>query len=259
MKKDIKKIKIFTKDDFEYAEEDREPTNKQNHVGVEIECFGPVERKEMVQYLHHMDLLDYVAVKDDGSIYPKGDTESYELAVCAEEKHIHRIISRLCWLLNELKFKVNSSCGLHIHIDMRNRDLSTVFQNLTRSQPLLYAMNPLSRTTGQYSQQTKSDTFEEYKRTEPHYRGGINGSAYSKYQTIEVRIHAGTVNADKINNWIKLLIQIANLKKPIIKEYNFKAYKKMLNLNKKLNRYIRERLKKFNKKFLTGEISPPPC
>ena len=43
----------------------------------------------------------------------------------------------------------------------------------------------------------------------------INGTALKKYKTIEVRLHSGTTNFNKIKNWVELLKGIVKSEAPI--------------------------------------------
>lgn len=78
---------------------------------------------------------------------------------------------------------------------------------------------------------------------------GINKTAYDKHETIEVRIHSGSLNAEKINNWIKLLVKIANRPVADIASAqllnDYKVIQKKLRLYGKLNKYVSKRIEEF--------------
>jgi hypothetical protein len=252
--KSLKNIKIWKEDEISDYQDgnNKKPSTKDHHIGIEIECFSKVTAFEMYQYLYHTKLDKYVAVKNDGSIEPPRNAEGYEFAICARESEIHKVINRFCSLLKELQFNVNKSCGLHVHLDMRNRDANKCFTKLVRAQNLLYAVNPVSRKKNGYSLPTTHEKLEQYSALESSYRKGINGHALNRHNTIEIRIHAGSVNAAEINNWIKLLLLVINrpeLPVDARDKYKYPEFKKVLKINPGLDKYIVERLDKHNKEF----------
>lgn len=171
----------------------------------------------------------------------------HELRVIATQKQINAVIKKVSnVLINNCDAKVNSSCGLHVHLDMRNRDVEKSFHNLVMTQPLLYSMVPKSRRTGTYSQPTKLTPFKS--ATKDRYLG-INPNSYREHKTIEVRLHSGTVCSTKINNWINLLVSIVDHDKTINKIKTISGVSRRLKLSKNLTSYIYKRATKFQCEF----------
>jgi hypothetical protein len=63
---------------------------------------------------------------------------------------------------------------------------------------------------------------------------------------MEVRIHSGTVNSDKIINWVKLLVKIADCQN--IKRFpvTLNSVSALLGLDLELRNYVAERIRLFN-------------
>lgn len=237
---------------LKYAEEvyvnEQKPGTEDLYVGVEIECFAPCKKARIAQLLIRHEVADYVHLKNDWSIDPddcprchgdgclecpcdcqnceatidcpcEGDFNrplAFELAILAPQKGYAHIITEVCKILAQVEAKVNTSCGLHVHLDMRSRSAPHCLENLLRVQELLFKLNPKERRTGTYSVPVKKvagmwwPTVEQAKAL-GHY-AGINASALDKHGTIEVRMHSGSVKASEINCWIDLLIRIVDNK-----------------------------------------------
>jgi hypothetical protein len=257
---------------------DKSPTNSVRHIGVEIEFLSTETQDEIGALLVKANLDRHVTLKTDGSVKDEDadcdgscrdsceccecdehcgmdscecscdcncGANGHEICVLATEKDYPRIIASVCKVLSQANAFVNSTCGLHVHLDMRDRDAKRAYRNLVRSQELLYSMVPNSRRTGGYSKPNRDETFDPQSGN--RYRG-INPTAYDKHKTIEVRIHSGTTNAIKIVNWVTLLVRIANakgVKQPVT---NLSNVPKAFRLNAILRSYIETRIKTFNRK-----------
>jgi hypothetical protein len=243
VKKKLRIIKVMKEKDVQDLKNYKRPLDDKSYVGVEIECFSRVNEFELNQYLFHMDIHKYITVGHDSSIRPRSGYLGYEFKILAPENEISKVIKKFCRLMKTLDSDVNSSCGLHVHLDMRNKDRKLVFNNLVNAQPLLYAMNPPSRRTNGFSKPTP------YASWDNSYNGrdGINKLAYERHKTIEVRVHSGTLDPDKINNWIKILLKIANKTDTIERLSKLSDYVSVYNFDKKLIAYIVDRLEKHNK------------
>jgi|ERR1035437_1944338 hypothetical protein len=167
----------------------------------------------------------------------------HEIAIVAKSSQIADIVNKVCKVLASHNSKVNSTCGLHVHLDMRNHDEKKSFANLVKAQRLLYSMVPSSRFNNSYCQPNDKKSMGGY--TGRYW--GINPASFSEHGTIEIRLHSGTINAVKINNWIKILQKIAytNRKMPEIKTLS--DLTKAILLPAELLKYISERLNKFSK------------
>jgi hypothetical protein len=224
---------------------DKRPITKENHIGVEIEFYIPqgLERDDLAREFAETQLGQYVTLKDDGSINcdeDNGDT-SFELAICAPESKIEQVVNESVQVLEQYDAEVNSSCGLHIHLDMRSRPVNVVYNRLVAAQKYLFQLVPKSRRSNSYTQLTPKIKMEEVSGR--YY--AINPEAYKKYKTLEVRLHSGTVDAAKINNWIALLLTV--ISRGVVKGPNqhIVNWLKALKVSPQLLKYYTERAKKF--------------
>jgi hypothetical protein len=231
-----------SKDKERVFQEKKPTTTSDNYVGVEIEFGCDLNDQDLAFLLMEHEVHDYVFLKRDGSVHV--GPFNHELCVLGKEKEIFSIVKKVCDALAATGAKVNKTCGLHVHIDMRNRNTSTCFNNLVCAQNILYAMNPYARAAGTYCRKVDTKDFEIGSKI-GHY-AGVNASAHAKHKTIEIRIHSGTVSAKKINNWIKLLLMIAN-KKDVTKKASssLKEFVLKYGIDKDLADYMHERMNKF--------------
>lgn len=219
--------------------EDKTPQTASNHVGIEIECVTDRHWENVGDVVG--DLAKWVTVTEDGSI-DEDDGYGCELKICASEQSFRKVVAKACARLQEVNASVNKSCGLHVHLDMRNRDVAVCFNNLVIAQPLLYAMQPESRRNNSYCLTTRQGvTFEQAAASYGRY-SGINSQAFRKHKTLEVRIHSGTTNPTKIVKWVELLLAIVRHPKVnSISEFK---------LPSQLQAYVTYRTNKFNQEVV---------
>jgi hypothetical protein len=224
----------------------KSPTTEDNYIGVEIECFTKKSHEDLGRMFFESGLAKYICVKSDGSVssHLSGHV-GVEVAVLSKESESAEIIEKVCEVLARAEAKVNKSCGLHVHLDMRNRISEIAFKNLLASQDILFAMNPYSRQLGTYCRKlSESNMFKVLKQGDRYC--GINPTALQKYNTLEIRIHSGTVLDIKINNWIKILKSIINETKVFSSTIDLNQFFLNFNiLDDDLKNYIKNRIKKF--------------
>lgn len=174
----------------------------------------------------------------------------HEIAIVARSSEIAEVIRKVCKVLGDHGATVNDTCGLHVHVDARGYDKNKMFANLVKSQRLLYSMVPKSRYNNDYCKPNlRGNSMESYSGR----YWGINPASYGEHKTIEIRLHSGTVNAEKINNWILLLQKLAYAKSvKEIKSLNDLTSK--VKLPAKTIDYIKERIVKFKKDHKTYSI-----
>ena len=254
--------------------ESKKPMTNEHHVGIEIEFVSKYDKFQLATELCKENVQDFVCLKDDGSIRfvdkngkitDRATDEfkyKHELTVCAPEVLIHEVIRRILKAVNkDGGSKVGGRCGLHVHLDMRNRDKKLAFYNLSKAQRILYAMNPRSRIDGS-SMDNSSPGSERYSKkidtadfdsALANYGGdryhGINLNALSKYNTIEIRIHTGSTNEEKISQWVRILTSIVNLTEKVSAEaHKPETFCEYYNLDAMTLEYIKTRVAKFRDK-----------
>lgn len=231
-------------------------SSKANFVGIEIEFFSN-KLSNFRDLLVEHNLEKNCHPQRDSSIEPNDpDQQPCELTVLCKEKSVEDVLRRVCNVLAIVDANVNKSCGLHVHIDVRNRNAGRIFKNLVTAQQLFFDLCPKSRKRNGYcKKQAESDLYQAIEGCDRYY--GINAHAVSKYKTVECRIHSGTVEFKKIFNWVTLLLSVAKIpsESPInFSESNLNKLKGLLNLSDDLHNYIKERITKFTpqSKFLVG-------
>lgn len=223
------------------------PKTTDLYVGVEIELASKKDRNFICDKLFEAGVGKYVTVKDDGSIGSGTNLRTHypfphEVCILAKESEIEQVVATICKVLNEqCEVKVDKTCGLHVHVDMRSRDVAKSFHNLVSMQQFLYAMLPAARRSSRYSYPVKGTT---WRVLDERYHG-INSQAYEKYRTLEARMHCGTTQANKINNWIKLLIAMADAPKVVAPPTTIDELQAAINIDSKLAEYVKARIAKF--------------
>lgn len=132
----------------------------------------------------------------------------------------------VCRVLNECGAKVNKSCGTHVHIDAQNMNLPTwkrVYINYARLENVIDDFMPNSRKKNNnfYTKGFSNITDFEQKiknasslQAIENFLGSryykINPKSYARHNTIEFRQHSGTVEFEKISNWVRFLGNLIN-------------------------------------------------
>lgn len=236
----------------------KKPTKTQtnNYIGIELELIAKIGRDALNEVLCKNFLAGYVYVKDDGSIQKEQSTEfPHEITMLCRESDVKDVVTRLCKVLNskEVGSYVNNSCGLHVHIDCRNRDVNKTYNNLVRTLPLLKTLVPKSRSESahaeRYCKLNKTSIFEEAQKQGDRYQA-INPVSYKSYTTVEVRMHSGSTNAVKIVNWVKILCNAVNSEKTLTTAIgNVYEYNDMFGTDSKLTAYMLKRVDLFTGKM----------
>lgn len=245
------------------------PETKDNHVGIEIEFYSIYDSYAIGRMILSNDLGDYVRLGDDGSIEPcedqfedcdcccpshcncediREDYYSHEMRILATEKQLSKVINKVGVILKECEAKVNKTCGLHVHIDMRNRDVAQCYKKLVNVQDVLFDMVKSHRKESTYCTKNQSPIYDSsnmYTDPDRNRYTAINKMAYGQHRTLEVRLHHGTVNAEEIKHWAKLLCGIVNSTAKAFpkaaKKYD--ELKKGVRLTKATDSYVKKQLK----------------
>lgn len=231
----------------------KKPTDETKHFGIELEFFANWNQSKLGVALNDAKLSEIVQLKTDGSIRARDGMHGHELNICVKESELQSTIERVCQVLTEAGADVNKSCGMHVHLDMRTKDKGLVFSNLVSSQTILYAMNPPSRKYGytdqcgskrHYAKPNVGKDFQTARRSGRYH--GVNASAFDKFKTLEVRLHAGTVDPRKIINWVLILDAVSNLETEVARgPSTVTGFKRLYNIPETLMPYITERVEKF--------------
>ena len=214
------------------------PTDSKMYIGIEIECGIPMDTNLSL----FMPFKNKISLANDASIkkLPK-DYISKEFRILTTAQTYTRDISEFCGLLAKIKAVVNDSCGLHVHLDMRAFDIPGVqfrFINLVKSQKYLQGMVTDARRVNHFCLPTRTlDPFTQHGR---YY--AINGSAYAKYTTLEIRLHHGSLDHIEITNWITLLLDIINAEPIKRTPSTLKSFMAKIGINAKLKKYVEAKI-----------------
>lgn len=207
-------------------ETDKKPIDpKANYVGIEIEFIYSGKYEVLKKLLIEKKLHKYVCLKADGSLRACHNTgyQTSEMTILCKNSEVEDVMKRLdaVFLHPEIDGYTNRSCGLHVHLDARNRDVKLMYKNFVRIQNLLRGSQPVGRVKNTHC---RVNTSEAYDEITAHGGGGsgnrywvVNPMSYEKHRSIEIRVHEGTTNCEDIYNWVTFLDAIASHKKEIPK------------------------------------------
>jgi hypothetical protein len=127
-----------------------------------------------------------------------------------------KIVSRV---LKEANVKINKTCGLHIHLEVKDYKINAwknLYSNYAFLEPTIDTFLPQSRrgNNNQFCKSMRVDNYEaklnnsetlqdlerNTTRRDRYYK--MNIQSFWKYKTVEFRGHSGTIDYGKISNWI---------------------------------------------------------
>lgn len=207
-----------------YENKQPDDSNFGEWLSVELECILPEGRfddngrpkgksvNEFISFLKQSGYAKYVAIKDDGSVRPHAAfAKENPRAIGAEivvtfHKDRNQILFDVCTALTKIGATVNTTCGTHVHFDMRQvthaKTVTTAARRIAHVVPALKQMLPQSRRNNQFCQSSINDL---KGRTRHGRYAFVNLQSFSKHRTLEIRGHSGTLDPNKIWNWINLL------------------------------------------------------
>ncbi len=125
---------------------------------------------------------------------------------------------KICEALKEFGAKINKSCGLHIHFDAEYFNLQTwknLLINYANIEDIIDKFMPESRRAdnNRFCKSFKNEI--EYikkaynldyivRKMGTRYKK-INVESYARHKTVEFRQHSGTIEFEKIKNWVLFL------------------------------------------------------
>lgn len=197
--------------------------------GVEFEAYN-VDRETLRNALraagiscqtesYNHDTRSHWKIVSDSSI--RG-SQAFELVspILSGESGINEM-KIVCRVLGECGAKVNKSCGTHIHINASNFNLRTwkrIYMNYARLEEVIDDFMPKSRKGDNniYCKGYKNlrnfesniescSSLQQIERFFSSRYFKINPKSYARHNTIEFRQHGGTVEFEKISNWLLFL------------------------------------------------------
>lgn len=188
--------------------------NKGELVSVELECV--FRDKTDIPRQNHLGKY-FVNVDDDGSVHyreSESDESDNDIEHGSAEVKVtfrHEKPIRLKGVVDKLdraNAEVNTTCGMHIHLDQRGVSstmASKRARRLIKALPALSKIVAPSRLGNHYCQLNEPIILgQTYRHSYNRYRAINFTSAYRKHKTLEVRIHGGTLDFWKIIGWVDL-------------------------------------------------------
>lgn len=139
-------------------------------------------------------------------------------------------VKKVCQALKNCNAYINKSCGLHIHFDAQNMDLAhwkNVYKNYAGFENEIDELMPQSRraNNNQFCKslknivnlQQKINNSSSLQAIAKVFSGSryfkINPISYARHNTIEFRQHSGTIEFEKVENWILFLHNLVDYSK----------------------------------------------
>jgi len=167
------------------------PKTDEPHLGIEIECYAKTGG------VYSALLALSKAPSDDNSLPVYG----CEFKLLKPARTAASYAAKFVRRLSEVGAEVNSSCGLHVHLDARAVDYrrqAAFIDWLAKWQKWWFGIMPPSR---------RNNTYLRWLPDNTHYAW----AHISPFETIEIRIHGGTLNPHKVEGWISVCRCLLNL------------------------------------------------
>ena len=248
---DLHESKCFNRNKFSRA------------VGLELEAVNDdYEAMEYGYYESNWEFRNNWRVVHDGSI-DSGDGVGREFITRGglSGDELYQSIDNITTDLKRIGWSVNRSCGMHIHIDARDlkwREIKYILAVSKLCEQIIYMMLPDSRRNSRWCKRIPMtmehimdicddqdfidtwyqafDTYPSYEKYNDARYCGVNMHSRIIHGSIEFRHHSGTLDAEKIINWIEICqriveagIKLARLDRGNITTFN--EYKKTYALN----------------------------
>lgn len=197
--------------------------------GVEIECYN-VLRCQLIERgtrkglqvhsenYNHEDNHHYYKIVRDGSLV--GENANEVVSPVLKGTKVKDSLKSICEALAECNARVNKTCGLHVHIgaaSMSDEHYCRVVRNYQKIERVIDSFLPVSRRADNnmycrslqgvdFSGCTSKLGIARAMGFDRYYK--VNAEAYSRHKTIEFRQHSGTVDYEKIVNWVVFLAKL---------------------------------------------------
>ena len=205
------------------------------NFGVEIEAYNCTRERlareltaaginVQVEGYNHTDHTDHWKLVTDSSL---SGNNTFELVspILHGEQGLEEL-EKVCWVLDLCNAKVNDTCGLHVHMDAAEFDLTT-WKNLIitykRLEGVIDNFMPHSRRNNRYCKGLSAITETSIKNARSisdlrtaflHNRyHKVNLEAYARHRTVEFRQHGGSTNFIKMSAWIHFLAKMITFAK----------------------------------------------
>ncbi len=202
----ISKVKELVKALYQGKNPPLELLGQWRSIEFELIFKSKKERDDFALLVRQNGMGKFVTIKTDGSLRVEKEGEEPNEVVLSYKSGDEKMVRDFCSLLRGRAY-VNKTCGAHVHFDFRHvgvEEANLYGKRLARCVPALRLLLPHARRTSEYCKENINN-YAQAGTGNAHARYAfINMFSYAKYKSIEIRGHSGTINADKILNWIKL-------------------------------------------------------
>lgn len=212
--------------------------------GVEIEITSDHSREQVASTLRAHGIAcqdeDYThRTTNHWKVVRDGSCGNEVVSPVLEGAEGLRQVKKVCEILSEIGCRVDRRCGVHVHYDARSmsvKNVRNVFKLWAIYEDVLDSLQPVSRRLSNNTycrsifkcagevtpmnaavhtdvcgnlfrrldrcttiEQMATNCFQGQRYTK------LNIQSYFRHRTIEVRHHSGSVNAEKLTNWIVLM------------------------------------------------------
>lgn len=223
------------------------PYLKKNYIGIELEFNDNHTQSEddIADRFKKENLGRYVDVGRDGSC-------GFEVRVLVPEDNFIEPLTKILAILNDMGFATDSRCGTHVHLDMRQRNIKSVYENFFMTQTFLRKLITRSRKSNTYCKRNTKAKYEDQINTNDRYLG-INTQSYNRHSTLEIRMHHGTLKASELIPWIKFLVKVASYSDTVSKRIlTLKQASVEFKLEPELTNVLKDRLGSLLSKIVTA-------
>lgn len=168
-------------------------------------------------------------------------------------------LKKVCEALKECNAYINKSCGLHIHFDATQMKISqwkNLILNYQKLEPVIDSFMPASRrgnnntfckSLGNISELAskvkRATTVRSLQQIVSSRYFKLNLQSFTRHNTVEFRHHSGTIEFEKIHNWVTFLHNLVEYsKKAEVKDSNFESLSKF-NKPETMN-FLRNRIER---------------
>jgi hypothetical protein len=185
-------------------------------VGFELE----VNNSNRAMYAPD-EVREYFEAKEDGSL---GDDGVEFVSIPTNNDETHKAIKIVTDYFNKNGYSVDDRCGFHVHLAKKGRefndlDVKKILIAYSVFKESLFRMVAKERYHNSYCSPKKIDLYPEFLSTKVKLKRYLPDTLNSRYTfinfdsltqhgTIEIRMHSGTTNREKIENWIRININL---------------------------------------------------
>lgn len=235
--------------------------NSERKFGVEIEFTCEEARAVVAQYMRESGITCYSesynhTTKSTWKVITDSSCGFELVSPPLQGEEGLRQLKIACKALKKAGAKVNKRCGLHVHHEVNDFSVSefaNIFALYIKLEETIDTFVPESRRANNntycnslaLSRTQKQNTLAKLKEVKTinditkifksRYLK-VNAQSYVKYGTVEFRQHSGTIDYEKIYNWIVFTQRIVERAKEGKVQYSYKeSTVKLLTLQKMLN------------------------